>query len=342
MVLAFALIVGIGAGPSPAPAQTRTLHDRAGAVVVLPRHPRRIADLWFAHNALVVMLGGADAIRMTVDRPQTTPWMFALAPVLQNAESIRGEANPEALLAAGVDLAFVASPSRATPFRRLGIPTMAMGFQDPQGLMQAVSLTAEALGTTQASDIAHRYNAELGQVMRMLQQRLADLDEAQRPRVLHIESLQPLRVDGSDSLIDQWIRLAGGRNAASGIHGSKQPVDFEQVLAWKPDIIIIGATAQGAADTLHRGWWQSLAAVKQGKVYRDPLGIFPWDRYGSEFMLQLQWAAMHLHPDRFRDLDLMQITRRFYADYFRQALEPAEIRRMLQGLPPVSGLSDAP
>lgn len=319
-----------------ASAAERTVQDLAGETVALPAHPARIADLWFAHNELLVMLGGAGCIKMTVDRPETTPWMFKLAPVLHQATQIRGQANPEALLAEGIDLAFVSSPRSALPYRRLGIPTLAMEFQDAEGLMRAVTLTADALGSTTAQTVARRYNQELLQVMAGLKQRLGDLTEAQRPRVLHIESLVPLRVDGVGTLIDQWIHLAGGRNAAASVKGSKQPVDFEQVLAWQPDIIIVGASAAKIDQVAANAWWRSLPAVRQGRVYRDPLGIFPWDRYGSEFLLQLQWAAKTLHPERFRDLDMPAVAHRFYADYFQHDLSEADIRRMLQGLPPAS------
>ncbi len=312
----------------------RMLRDLGGSQVEIPAHPVRIADLWFAHNEMLVMLGAADRIKMTVDRPDTTPWMFKLAPVLQQATQIRGEANPEALLAEHIDLAFVSSPRSALPYRRLGIPTLAMEFQTPDGLMQAVDLTAQALGTPEALNAARRYNQQLQGSMTTLAQRLAGLDEARRPSVLHIESLQPLRVDGNGTLIDQWIHLAGGRNAAETLKGSKQAVDFEQILAWQPDIIIVGATAHGIQQVDSSAWWHSLKAVQRGQVHVDPLGIFPWDRYGTEFLLQLQWAATVLHPELFPEVDMAALAHRFYLDYFHHDLSPAEIRRMLQGQSP--------
>ncbi|MDT8870938.1 hypothetical protein RAA17_06790 [Komagataeibacter rhaeticus] len=39
------------------PAMARDVTDMAGTTQPMPDHPARIADLWFAHNELVLMLG---------------------------------------------------------------------------------------------------------------------------------------------------------------------------------------------------------------------------------------------------------------------------------------------
>ena len=44
-----------------------------GAAPAVPA-PGRIADLWFAHNELLVMLGATASIAVTVERSSTAPW----------------------------------------------------------------------------------------------------------------------------------------------------------------------------------------------------------------------------------------------------------------------------
>lgn len=102
---------------------------------------------------------------------------------------------------------------------------------------------------------------------------------AQRPSVLHIYSLNPLVVDGTNSIIDAWITAAGGRNAAQ-ISGNARPVSTEQVAQWNPDVIILASSAFAAADTGQQtlenlstdSFWNHLAEA--------PLGLSDLELFG--------------------------------------------------------------
>lgn len=162
---------------------------------------------------------------------------------------------------------------------------------------------------------------------------IADIPEESRPRVLHLASLDPLQVDGSATIVDEWIRLAGGRNAADGLAGNQKPVSLEQVLAWAPDIIIVGGSVAQPLPAA-AGGWEGLAAVRDGRVYRNPRGVFLWDRYSSEFALQLLWAAKLFAPDRFSTVDIAEEAGDFYERFFDYRPNRAETERILAALPP--------
>ncbi|WP_312158411.1 ABC transporter substrate-binding protein, partial [Pantoea piersonii] len=165
----------------------------------------------------------------------------------------------------------------------------------------------------------------------------ASLSEAQRPRVLHIQSLHPLKIDGSQTLIDTWIRLAGGRNAAAQVKGNMKEVSPEQIIAWDPDVIIIGAGAGRLEDSQYAALFRGVKAVQQHRVLQNPSGVFPWDRYGTEVALQILWAAKQLHPQLFSQLDIVAATRAFYQRFYDYPLRADEAERILAALPPVSG-----
>ncbi|MFT3974949.1 MAG: hypothetical protein QM699_16355 [Amaricoccus sp.] len=82
------------------------------------------------------------------------------------------------------------------------------------------------------------------------------------------------------------------------------------------------------------GGWEGLAAVRDGKVYRNPKGVFLWDRYSPEFALQLLWAAKLFAPDRFADIDIAAETGRFYQRFFDYTASDGDIARILAALPP--------
>ncbi|MBX0344834.1 ABC transporter substrate-binding protein [Acetobacter sp. TBRC 12305] len=330
------LVLALGAAPagaaSPAPAAERTVTDMAGAAVTIRPGPTPIADLWFAHNEITVMLGAADRIVVSAENPRDRPWLFRVAPVLLRAETgIKPDsASAEDLLARHVGLVFVPSRAKAEDLRRTGLPALAAEYMTLPNMLRSLDMTAQALGTDQAAGTARLYRQKMDAITTLLSQRLAHLAENEKPRVLHIARLEPLQIDGTDTLIDAWIQAAGGRNAAT-VSGNHRPVTFEQIAAWNPDAVIVDA---GVADIPATSPLRALAAYRNGHWWRSPRGVFAWDRYGAEVLLQLQWAAQHLHPTLFTDLDIAAATRDFYQTFFHYALSADETTRILHALPP--------
>lgn len=312
---------------------TREVTDDAGKQVVLPAKVERIADAWYAHHSLLMTLGAGGQIVATVNHPQSQPWMFHIQPSLNQALSVKGTTfNVESLLAKKVDVVFVSAGNRdAVALRQAGLPVVEMKFTDFDSMKRSLRTTAQVLGTPQASQRAEDYIRYLDDHLQAINAKTASLTEQQRPRVLHIQSLNPLKVDGSDTLIDQWIRAAGGRNAATGLKGNMQPVSAEQLLVWQPDVIILAASAGDISTSAYASQFALLDAVKQGHVWRNPAGVFPWDRYGTETALQIQWAAQKLHPQLFSGLDMLQVTQDFYRRFFDYPLTSAEAGKIIAG-----------
>ncbi|WP_321859075.1 ABC transporter substrate-binding protein [Paraburkholderia tropica] len=304
----------------------------------------RIADLWFAHNAVVMMLGSANDVVATVARKQALPWMFRVAPALAQAQSVNGAtANAEDLLRLNADVVFASTgdPTIAA-MRRLGLVVVPVGFDDYASMLRCVDLTAQTLDTPLARERAQDYRAYLQSTLDDTAHTLATLathDSHAQPRVLHVASLAPLKVDGADTIVDQWIHAAGARNAADGLTGNLKPVSIEQVLAWHPDVVILAANAGSIAQSPQRALWETLDAVRAQRVYRNPMGVFPWDRYGPEAALQIRWAARTLHPEAFADAGkndtLVAQTQQFYARFYGYALSAQDAQRMLAGEPPL-------
>ncbi|WP_222105839.1 ABC transporter substrate-binding protein [Paraburkholderia sp. BCC1886] len=298
--------------------------------------PQRIADAWYAHNAVLGMLGAADKVVATVARPSALPWMFRIAPGLSHAQSIDGATmNAEELLRLHTDVVFTTSadPSAAA-LTRSGLNVVPVGFDDFTSMLRCIDLTAATLATPLARQRAQSYRQFLHQTITDTAASFADLPAAKRPRVLHIASLSPLKVDGANTIVDQWIRAAGGRNAADRLNGNLKPVSIEQVLAWQPDIVILAANAGTLDASPQHALWDTLDAVREHRVYRNPAGVFPWDRYGPEVALEVRWAAHVLHPDVVRGDDEVVMTQRFYKTYFAYTLSAADAKRILQGRPP--------
>ena len=341
--------------------------------------PTRIADAWFAHNAVLAMLGASDHVVLTVARPETFRWMYRVAPGFNRALSIDGSTlNAEELLRLHTQLVF-ATPNVPVlgALKRAGLNVVPVDFDDFDSMLQCIDLTANALKTPQAHAQASAYATYLRATLAQTSASLAAPppsarasrmamrrpdaasangqtavesqggspvsgavnanDSLVRPTVLHIASLRPLKVDGADTIVDEWIQAAGGVNAAVGLDGNLKTVSIEQILAWHPDVIILAANAGDIAQSPDAALWNTLDAVRSHRVYRNPAGVFPWDRYGPEVALQVRWAAQTLHPEQFShapDGSLLQQTQAFYKQFFHYTLSRDDAKRMLAGLAP--------
>ncbi|QDR82402.1 ABC transporter substrate-binding protein [Sporomusa termitida] len=320
-----------------------TITDASGATVAIPARIQRIADAWPAHNEVVCMLGAGDKIVATTTAAAQRPWMKVVNPQMNQAVTAfdASGVNLETLMAAKPDIVFTPLNNKsARKIADVKIPVVQLMFNDFDSLKECFRLTGVILGG-EAKPRAEKYIAYLDHNLDRITGITAGIPREQKPKVIHITRLAPLMVDGKDTIIDAWIRVAGGINAAD----TGGEVAMEQLITWNPDVIIFGNTAlalNGVEDgakalnnILQDEKWRRLQAVQTGNVHINPEGAFFWDRYGAEVALQIQWAAKVLHPDKFQDIDIVQETRYFYRTFLHYDLSAAEASRIISGKPPV-------
>jgi iron complex transport system substrate-binding protein len=320
---------------------TRQLTDAAGRVVTLPRRVTRVADPWHANNAMVLMLGGADKLVATTAQAQSQPWLRRLYPHIDEvpaAFNAAGEVNMESLIGARPDVILMAYdgtlPKWAGAVDAYHVPIVMMPNTSLAGLKTTARMTGEVLGESE-SRIAAEYVRYFDDNIRRVTSVTGKLPANERPRVLHTASAGVLTVDGRGTVIDDWITVAGGINAADVV-GNGRPVSMEQVAAWNPDVIIVGTAPnqQNRQAILDDPRWRQIKAVKDGKVFVNPSGAYLWDRHSAEAALQVLWAAKTLHPAQFAALDIKQETRHFYAKYFHYVLTDGELNSILNATAP--------
>ncbi|MDU8924372.1 ABC transporter substrate-binding protein [Pasteurellaceae bacterium LIM206] len=316
----------------------KTVQDVRGNQIELPDQVNRIADLWPANNQIVLLLGGADKLVGTVSVVSNNPWFkevypnIANVPALTNGQSVQ----LESLLGQKPDAVLLSSPAMLKEVEQAGLKGVLASFQNFAGLKNTVRITAEVIGDN-APQIAEEYIKELEGNMAFVAERLKNVPAEQKPTVIHISNGNNLlRIDGGKSMIGEWVSFAGGKNALSD-QANLVEVTMEDVIKANPDIIIIGGFGadKGIEKLKADPLWASLNAVKNGKVFVNPLGTFPWDRYSAEEALQILWAAKTFHPDLFKDVDIAAKAQAFYKKYYNYDLSTENANRMLNGLPPV-------
>jgi iron complex transport system substrate-binding protein len=331
-----ALAQGSAAAAAPAPA-TRQITDAAGRHVAIPESVARVADPWHANNAMVLMLGGAAKLVATSVQAKSQPWLRRLYPRIEAvpaAFNAAGDVNMETLVGARPDVILMAYDGALPKWfeavdSAYQIPVVLMPNTSLDGLKRTALLTGEVLGSEElgvARDFVRYFDANIQRVTQVT----AKLRPNERPRVLHTSSAGILTADGRQTVIDDWINIAGGVNAATAA-GNGRPVTMEQVAAWNPDVIIVGSAPnpQNRQAILDDPRWREINAVRNGKVFVNPSGAYLWDRHSAEAALQVLWAAKLLHPAEFADLDMRKETKLFYARFFHYALSDAEVASIL-------------
>jgi iron complex transport system substrate-binding protein len=338
--LGLVLLAGCGGSTSGAGGPTHTVVDSTGVSVKVPDAVNRIADSWPAHNEVVQMLGAGSRIVATVLTPPSVPWLYTVDPALRQARTVftATTEDTDRLVETRPDVLFndVGTQDQAKT-TELGIPTLQLGFQTFDDLKKVVGTTADVLGPA-ATAQAQRYDGYLDAKLASVTAVTSKIPLAQRPTVLHIYSLDPLVVDGTGSIIDAWIKAAGGRDAAT-VSGNARPVSTEQVAHWNPDVIDLASSAFVGNDTGQQTlakltkdpFWSQLKAVRDHHAYINPTGGWHWDRYGIEEALQIQWAAKTLHPADFAGLDMVAETKRFYSEFLHYKLTDDQATRILDG-----------
>jgi iron complex transport system substrate-binding protein len=225
---------------------------------------------------------------------------------IQTAITTGGDAsnfapNVEAILALRPDAVFQWANNNEIigPLDRTGIPVVGMRVGSFENYVEYVKLMGKIAGREDRAGELLRKQEETRQ---SLTSRFADLSSTQRPRVLYFNRARNvLRVSGQGTAQDLAIQLAGGQNAVGGT-ASVSTVTIEQILAWNPQVILLGNFDSTMPSDLYRDpRWQGVEAVQARRVYRVPLGGYRWDPPSHESALGWLWLAGLLHPERVQE-----------------------------------------
>lgn len=264
-------------------------------------------------------------------------------PVLGRAFGKDGDFNPETLLAEGVDLIVDAgdlNPSYIDSANELqeltGIPVIQVS-TDPADLGQVYELLGTVLGDPERG-------AELGEEATRIHSQISEVSEAvtEPVSVLYAQGADGLNTAPAGSIHARVIEAIGARNAADGVESpsGRVEVDFEQILGWDPDFVILGPDSPNdplAQDPTSDANFGTLSAVQEGRVLVAPAQPFGWfDRPPSvNQLLGMMWAASAIYPEHY-DGDLAAQVQEFYSVFYHYEMTDEEVAQILSdsGLTP--------
>ncbi|WP_149716924.1 ABC transporter substrate-binding protein [Campylobacter concisus] len=311
----FTALVALMAAFSINAAEFREIKDISGDIVKVPVNVEKVATLWYANNQIVLMLGGADKIVATTDLIKNNKWFAHIYPRISSIPNgVNGKSlQVEELVKLSPDIVIAADKKNKEELTKNGFNVLYPSFTNHADMKKSVAIMADAIG---------------GDAPKIAQN--------ERPKALHIaEDKNLFKVDGSNTIIDEWISVTGVINAVQA-KGNMLEINAEEIPNINPDVIIIGrAKSPDAIEKIYENKvYAGINAVKNKKVFINPADVFSWDRYGAEGALQILWAAKTLHPEIFKDLDIATETKKFYKEFLHYDLNDNEVNYILNGLDP--------
>lgn len=320
---------------------TRVMNDQLGEITVA-EESKRLATTAPAHTTGVLLLGGADKLVALEENFGKNDWIKGKYPQLADLPVVfsSNETNMEELLNTKPDLVLYASrygEETRKQLQDLDITCLTGLKQDTSGNYDHIYAVRDnavywgmAIGGTQMEK-AQKFREEYTSIRELIQQRTQDLKEADRPTVVEISSAgDQLQVNNGSAIGQELIDLCGGINAAKDASGeSAGPsgqtiIDPEQLLDYNPDILLVDRPAYLQAlqdDPI----LSELKAIKSGRTYIVPSGAMSWSYNGPEEYPNMWFFAKAIQPEIFGDVDMEQVTRAFYQDFFGFELDGEDI-----------------
>ncbi len=126
---------------------------------------------------------------------------------------------------------------------------------------------------------------------------------SQRPRVFCMEWIDPVYCGGH--WVPEMVRIAGGIDALSVEAGDSVRIDWNDVLQWAPEVMIItpcgfdlDKTVKQANELLPLPGWSNLPAVKEGRVFAVDANSY-FARPGPRVVDGTELLAHLIHPELF-------------------------------------------
>jgi iron complex transport system substrate-binding protein len=338
---------------TPAPAN-RTVTDMTGRSVTLPGQVKNIVTLYGPGYEKLVMLGVEANIVACADWNKThAAWAHVIYNKLDSLPAISQPSTPniETLLTYKPDLVFWGGKNaNVDAMANAGIPVFC-GVPDDKSIESLKNILmgiAGAIGP-EAVKKAEKYASYFDEKANYVTTITSKMADTAKPKV-YVTSGIPLRVWGGNSVPRNIVEKAGGIFVSKDTVGTVT-INYEQILQWNPDIIIVdhapdlpdpsvAATSNTPVASavydqiINDPQMQSINAVKNHQVFISPTGAFFWDA-GQQGILQLMWMAKIFHPVEFKDMNMTNELKDFYSKFFNYKLTNEQANMILEHkLPP--------
>lgn len=332
-------------GKSPA-AATHNVTDHAGNIVAVPDEINRIAvcDIYPLPAMLCTLFGESEKIVAMAPQSMAAAKSGLLGELYPEVLSAStgflqsGSVNIEELLALMPDVVFysVAYPETGEKLKQAGVAAVAVSankweydaIETTYGWGQ---LIGEVLNKQSKAQLIYDYSKS---VYNLVQQKTKDVKNKQDLFFLFQYTETGIMTASKNSFGNWWANAVGANNVAADLtNNNGAPTNMEQIYKYNPSKILITNFTLATPDDIKNNTvgnydWKPVKAVKNGEIYKMPLGSYRSYTAGIDTPITLLWLAKKTYPDLFKNVDIKAETKGFYKDVMDIELTNEQINKM--------------
>lgn len=292
----------IEAGQARPTGKTRWITDMRGRKIEIPDPITRVALLGGPTGQVAYILGARNQLCAVTSTIKASELVLAFDPTIKNLpgpRSTSGQVNIEALVASDPQLVIAGNLDGSIVEKKTSIPVAYTESNMNHGfdlLKNEIRFYADVFDKKARGE---KYIAYLDRTVRFLKRRTKSIPESRRKKVFNGYGHSHLVTLGGDTFMHERIVTSGCIDAASdvntagskeGLHSGLSEMSMEKVLGWNPDILVIDSG--NPADLFNDTRWKNIKAVRNRQVFKQPIGVFIWDRPTAEAaVLYPLWLA---------------------------------------------------
>ena len=293
-----------------------TVTDQAGREVTIESEPEKLVSGYYISTSLLIALDLDDKL-VGIEAKADKRAIYKLsAPELIELPNVgtAKEFDLEGCVALEPDLVILPMKLKNTAeaLEKLDIDVLYVNPENQALLTEMMNLIGTVTNTQEKTK-------ELMNFVTKQETTLTNtLANADTPSVYLAGNSNMLSTAGSAMYQSNMITLAGGKNVAVDITDTYWvEIDYEQLLTWNPEYIILASDASYTVDdVLADPNLSECSAIKNGNVYKMPSKAESWDSPVPSGILGSVWLATMLHEDLFTADDASTIIDEYYETFY--------------------------
>ena len=280
-----------------------TVTDQAGREVTIEEEPQRLISAYYITTSLLMALDLEDRMVGIENDPEKRAVYGLSSPELLKLPTVGTAKELDLEMVASLEPDLLVLPMKlkntVEALETLGFDVLLVDPEDQERLVGMIELVA----------LAANKKEEAQQLLDFINEQQAFLETAldgvEQPSVYLAGNSSMLKTAGNAMYQANMIRLAGGINVANEIGDTYwAEIDYEQLLTWNPDYIILAAEATYTVeDVLADPNLADCTAVQNNNVYRLPNKAEAWDSPVPGSILGALWLANILHENNVSDVE---------------------------------------
>ncbi|GHT84951.1 iron ABC transporter substrate-binding protein [Spirochaetia bacterium] len=319
---------------------TRVVKDSNGVDIEIPYEVTRAGPVIGAFAQMTeVLSSGGGKITAAATQNITDYFKKVFPDYVKSNPNNFNSSSVEDLIASATQVAYgpdsIFSAEQREQLAKAGVVFVPINnIANVKGMSESFQIIGNILGEKEAAK-AKEFVAYYQGNIDAAKAKTAALGEAQKVRFLTmVYSAGAYSTTNGRDISHEYIEAAGGINVAKDYAGpaagTALTIDGEQVVKWNPQVIV-ASNRSGVDAILKDPALQTVDAVKAKRVHACPNGIYRWNVRSGEGAMYPLWLGTLMYPDLFKDIDMKQVVKDFFKNFYSFDISAADIEVVLAG-----------